>query len=64
MTTQTDFWPSGIYDNRSTGQREVWKDGRLCRYARRNCCGTDESSWRELRKPWGAYPDLPQVVAA
>lgn len=37
--TQTDFWPDGVYDNQATGRREVWKDGRLCRYAMRNCCG-------------------------
>lgn len=62
--TQTDFWPDGVYDNQATGRREVWKDGRLCRYAMRNCCGDTETSWSVLRMKWGEYPDLPKVMAA
>lgn len=55
--TQTDFWPDGVYDNQATGRREVWKDGRLCRYAMRNCCGDTETSWSVLRRKWGAPHD-------
>ena len=53
-----DFWPSGTFDNSATGCREVWQDGKLMRYVRRECVGGD-SSWREVRKAWGAYPDHP-----
>jgi len=49
----------GIFDNRITDRREVWQDGRLCRYARRNAVGTEETGWRELYAPWGTYPDYP-----
>lgn len=52
----------GIFDNQATGQREVWKDGRLGRYARRNAISTT-SPWAELRAPWGTYPDLPANAA-
>lgn len=58
MTKHHDLF-DGIYDNRTTGRREVWKDGRLCRYARRNAVGTSETQWRELHAPWGTYPDHP-----
>lgn len=54
----------GIYDNQSTGRREVWKDGRLCRYACRNAVGCHETQWRELHDPWGTYPDHPSNAAA
>lgn len=54
----------GVFDNQRTERREVWQDGRLCRYARRNCCGTSESSWPVLNAPWGTYPDHPSNAAA
>lgn len=62
MKSHPDLF-SGIYDNRATDRREVWKDGRLCRYARRNAVGTSETQWRELHAPWGAYPDHPSNAA-
>jgi hypothetical protein len=49
----------GVFDNRATGRREVWRDGEMRRFARRNAVGTDETQWRELHAPWGHYPDLP-----
>ncbi|MET0332586.1 MAG: hypothetical protein ABW154_14270 [Dyella sp.] len=49
----------GVFDNRITGCREVWRDGEMRRFARRNAVGTDETQWRELHAPWGHYPDLP-----
>lgn len=49
----------GIFDNRAAGRREVWQDGRLRRYALRNAVGCTRSPWREMRKCWGTYPDLP-----
>jgi hypothetical protein len=49
----------GTFDNTATGRREIWQDGRLCRFARRNAVGTDETHWRELHAPWGAFPDYP-----
>lgn len=58
-----DFWPSGTYDNRTTNRREVWLDGRMTRYVERKCCGDSETTWRELHKPWGEYPDLPRLAA-
>ena len=61
--TQTDFWPDGVYDNQATGRREVWKDGRLCRYAQRNAVNQLRPAFRELREPWGEYPDLPRMAA-
>ena len=54
----------GIFDNVATQRREVWKDGRICRYARRNCVGSTQSVWREVHEPWGTYPDLPSNAAA
>ena len=59
-----DFWPSGTFDNTATNRREVWQDGKLRRYARRNCCGDTETAWSVLRKPWGAFPDVPQTCRA
>ena len=53
-----DFWPSGTFDNTATNRREVYQDGKLMRYVRRECLG-GESTWREVRKPWGAFPDYP-----
>lgn len=53
----------GIFDNQATGRREVWGDGRLRRYAAKNCGGYTTSDFRELHAPWGTYPDLPQNAA-
>lgn len=53
----------GIFDNASTGRREVWKDGRLSRYVRRNAVGSPESQWREVHEPWGSFPDHPSNAA-
>lgn len=55
---QVDMF-SGTFDNTATRMREVWQDGRLIRYAGKNCCGDESTSWPILRKPWGAYPDYP-----
>lgn len=49
----------GVFDNRATGRRECWKDGRPGRYAAKNCTGNPYAVWPELRAPWGDYPDLP-----
>ena len=59
-----DFWPSGTFDNRATNRREVWQDGKVMRYVARKCCGAPETSWRLVRKPWGAFPDIPNAVIA
>lgn len=59
-----DFWPSGIFDNRTTNRREVWCDGQVTRYVERKCCGAPETSWRIVRKEWGSFPDAPNVVIA
>ena len=48
----------GCFDNRVTDCREVWQDGTMRRFARRNALDP-HSVWPELRKPWGEYPDLP-----
>lgn len=48
----------GVFDNRATGHREVWVDGRPGRHAAKNCISEDHP-WRELRKPWGTYPNPP-----
>ncbi|MDE2427035.1 MAG: hypothetical protein KGO96_14140 [Elusimicrobia bacterium] len=61
---QTDFWPDGIYDNRATNRREVWLNGKLCRYVRRNAVNQARPAFPELREPWGYYPDIPPAVAA
>ncbi|PMQ04202.1 hypothetical protein DyAD56_16055 [Dyella sp. AD56] len=54
----------GIFDNQSTGRREVWLDGNVTRHARRNAVGDAQSNWREMRAPWGSYPDLPANASA
>lgn len=54
----TDLF-DGTFDNTVTGRREVWQDGHLKRYVRRNATGNESSCWRELHAPWGTYPDLP-----
>ena len=61
MTTPDMF--DGTFDNRATGRREVWQDGRLRRYAQRRAVGYSGSPWREMHKPWGSYPDLPTNVS-
>jgi hypothetical protein len=48
----------GVFDNLSTGHREVWMDGTMRRYAQRSALNP-YSVWNELRAPWGTYPDLP-----
>lgn len=53
----------GIYDNQSTGCREVWAYGQRKRYAHRTCCNNEGSQFRELHHPWGYYPDLPANAA-
>lgn len=54
-----DFWPSGTFDNRATGRREVWLDGRVTRYVECKCCGDSETSWAIVRKAGGSFPDHP-----
>jgi hypothetical protein len=49
----------GTFDNQATQRREVWKDGKPGRYASRNCTGDPGAYWKELRDPWGTYPDVP-----
>lgn len=49
----------GIFDNQVTGRREVWMDGEVKRYARRNAVGDQRSPWSEMRAKWGFYPDHP-----
>lgn len=51
---------AGVYDNTATNRREVWREGKLCRYARRECVGHTGSVWVEVHAPWGHYADLPQ----
>lgn len=60
---QTDFWPDGIYDNVATGRREFWRDGRLCRFARKNTVGLPNPCFSEMKHDWGFYPDLPANAA-
>jgi hypothetical protein len=60
---QIDMW-SGIFDNRASGCREVYTDGRLRRYARRNCCGVPNPTFTELGRPWGDFPDVPAHLNA
>ena len=59
-----DFWPSGTFDNRTTGRREVWLDGRVTRYVERKCCGDSETSWAIVRKAWGSFSDHPSNAVA
>jgi hypothetical protein len=49
----------GIFDSVSTGRREVWQDGRLRRFVRRECVGHTGSVWPEVHSKWGEYPDHP-----
>lgn len=49
----------GIFDNAATGRREIWQDGKLCRYVRRECVGSTDSVWPEVHAPWTTYPNLP-----
>ena len=58
MSMQGDFF-SGVYDNTATNRREIWQDGRLMRYVRRDCVGHQGSVWREVHATWGTHPDLP-----
>lgn len=58
MTRTPDLF-EGIFDNRATSRREVWREGHLCRYARKECVGSPVSVWAEVHAPWGAYADLP-----
>ncbi|MDQ7996106.1 MAG: hypothetical protein AAGC76_09655 [Luteibacter sp.] len=60
---QTDFWPDGVYDVAETGRREFWRDGRLCRYARKNTVGLPSPCFSEMKHPWGHFPDLPANAA-
>jgi hypothetical protein len=53
----------GTFDNRRTGHREVWMDGRLRRHAGKNCAGDQTSDFDEMHHPWGHYPDLPSNAA-
>lgn len=55
---QTDMW-DGVFDNYMTGRREVFRDGKIVRYAARNCCGDTSSFWRELHALWGTYAEPP-----
>ncbi len=56
---QTDFWVDGVFDVVATGRREFWRDGRLCRFARKNTVGLPNPCFRAMRHDWGYYPDLP-----
>lgn len=53
----------GVFDNQTTGRREVWMDGQMTRHARRNAVGDTRSQWNDMRAPWGHYPDLPANAA-
>jgi hypothetical protein len=50
---------TGFFDNTVTLRREYWDNGRMGRYAAKNCTGNPSSPWPELRAPWGDCPDLP-----
>lgn len=52
----------GVFDNRKTGQREIWLDGKMTRYCRKNALAP-HAVWEVMRAPWGTYPDLPQNAA-
>ncbi len=48
----------GWFDNQKTQHRERWDNGARGPHAhRRTIC--PHAHWRELRAPWGTYPDLP-----
>ena len=49
----------GIFDNLATGRREVYRNGRLARYARKNALQCNNPTFSELGPAWGAYPDVP-----
>jgi hypothetical protein len=57
-----DLW-EGTYDNTHTNRREIWQDGKLRRYVRRECVGSPVSVWPEVHAVWATYPDLPSNQA-
>jgi len=54
---------SGWFDNQTTRHREYWNNGVRGRHAHRSAI-SETNPWRELRAPWGTYPDLPQNANA
>lgn len=59
MAAHTPDFFNGWFDNQATRCRELWNDGVRGRYAHRSAI-SENNPWRELRTPWGTYPDLPQ----
>lgn len=49
---------TGWFDNQQSRHREHWDNGVKGRHAHRSTISSD-NPWRELRAPWGTYPDLP-----
>lgn len=50
---------TGWFDNQATSCREHWNNGSRGRLAHRSAI-TPHAHHRELRAPWGTYPDIPQ----
>ena len=59
---QTDAF-DGVYDNETTGHRELYRDGRLVTHFRRGL-NPPLAKRFGMTGPWGSFPNFPNAADA